>query len=311
MKSINLIVLAMLLSLTSLQAGYNGEVIFSEQEKDTHKSRIKDLINYSADCLENHKQEHLDFYANNCITDRRGNKKCLSKFYGERRYSKSRGARRSDGKKLEYLPTALEKEGFSADMANVMRATSCVGLALQCLKEGFDKTNQSAQWAKIMNFVRNNGVGGTSLQDGLQKIGWKIYYWNPSPLDRIVEDTTRWDKEEKNWASKGYHLYRYYKVRNNSTYWYNTVDYKYEMVGFEKTIPSLLFQYPFWIGTANTGYHVFPGTFEKVVEAHSTRSFTSIDNLELSNFNPMATGGGPRWTNSEKYRSGLIALPPM
>jgi hypothetical protein len=33
------------------------------------------------------------------------------------------------------------------------------------------------------------------------------------------------------------------------------------------------------------------------------------DNIEVSAFNPLATGGGPRWTRSEKYRSGLIAVP--
>ncbi len=295
----------------ALYAQYKGELNFSQEEKDQHLKSITQLIDESSDCLARHKEEHLSFYRDHCITDSRGNKKCLSKFYGERRFSMKRGARRSDGKKLQYLPTEVRRAGFPESWVSEMRSTSCVGLALQCLKEGFQKTSQSEQWEKIMTYVRINYVGGTALQDALQKIGWKIYYWNPTPLENIVEVTEKWDKEEKRWASKGYHQYRYYRVRNNSTYWYNQVDFKYDMVGFEKTTPSLLYQHPFWIGTANTGYHVFPGTFENVVEAHSTRHFTSIDNLEFSTFNPIAPGGGPRWTNTEKYRSGLIALPPL
>lgn len=294
-----------------LNAQYQGDLSFTQAEKETHLQSISQLVEESAKCLNRHKEEHLDFYQNHCITDSRGHKKCLSKFYGERRYSMNRRAHRSDGKKLKYLPREIKREGFPESWASKMRSTSCVGLALQCLKEGFQKTNQAQQWERIMTYVRLNHVGGTSLQDALQKIGWKIYYWNPAPLESIVEETTKWDQEEKRWASKGYHLYRYYRVRNNGTYWYNKVDFKYEMVGFNKTTPSLFYQYPYWIGTANTGYHVFPGSFENVVEAHSTRHFTSIDNLEFSNFNPMAPGGGPRWTKSEKYRSGLIALPPL
>ncbi len=97
---------------------------------------------------------------------------------------------------------------------------------------------------------------------------------------------------------------------NNNTYWFNKVDNKTDMVGFGTAEPKVLQTAAFWIGTANTGYHVFPGTFGDVVEAHSTRHITAIDNLEFSRFSPFATGGGPRWTKTEKYRSGLIALPP-
>ena len=97
---------------------------------------------------------------------------------------------------------------------------------------------------------------------------------------------------------------------SNNTYWYNKVDNKTDMVGFGNGEPEVLQNAPFWVGTANTGYHVFPGTYGDVVEAHSTRHITSVDNLEFSRFAPFAQGGGPRWTNTEKYRSGLIAIPP-
>ena len=81
-------------------------------------------------------------------------------------------------------------------------------------------------------------------------------------------------------------------------------------MGFGKKTPYLTSQTKFWVGIANGGYHVFPGTYLNVVEAHSTRHITSIDNLEFSDFNPLASGGGPRWSRTEKYVSGMIAIPP-
>ncbi|MCF8057868.1 MAG: hypothetical protein K9K67_01120 [Bacteriovoracaceae bacterium] len=292
-------------------AQYKGSISFTAQEISQHKKMAKTMVENSRSCLLRHKKEHIDFYKKTCIKNWRGNEKCLSKFYGERRYSKKEGQRRSDGQKLEYLPKELQKEGFNPELVNYMEATSCVGLALQCLKEGFQATGQSSQWQTIMSYVRLNNVGGTALQDALQKIGWSIYYWNPSATSKIEENAARWDAEEKNWQSKGWHLYRYQRVMSRGTYWYNSVDNAYDMVGFQDQVPQILYSYPYWVGTANTGYHVFPGTYEKVVEAHSTRHFTAFDNLEFSDFNPFATGGGPRWTKSEKYRSGLVALPPI
>ncbi|MEC7277036.1 MAG: hypothetical protein VXV96_12010 [Bdellovibrionota bacterium] len=303
------LLLAFALSATT-QAAYKGSINFSAQEINNHKSSIETLVETSQRCLQRYKAEHENFYKNNCIRTRRGTK-CLSKFYGERRYSKKRFSRRSDGKFLTYLPKELKDEGFNPALANQMEATSCVGLALQCLKEGFQATGQTTQWNKIMRFVRANNVGGTGLQHALQAIGWGVYYWNPAEPAYIQEATRRWDQEEKNWQSKGWHNYRYNNVLRRGTYWYNNVDNATDLVGFVKSVPTILYSYPFWVGTANTGYHVFPGTFEKVVEAHSTRHITSKDNLEFSDFNPLGTGGGPRWTNTEKYRSGLIALPPL
>lgn len=293
-------------------AQYKGELNFSDSEIVYHQENINQLVSTSRNCLLRYKREHEEFYAKTCVKPNFwSEKKCLSKFYGERRYSKKRGQRRSDGKKLEYLPNVLEDEGFNPELVNYMEATSCVGLALQCLKEGFQATNQQDQWARIMTFVRANNVGGTALQDALQKIGWKIYYWNPVPHQYILEAAAKWDDEERKWQSKGWHAFRYRKVMNEGTYWFNKVDNANAMVGFGETTPPILKGIPYWVGTANTGYHVFPGTFEKVVEAHSTRHITAFDNLEFSDFNPFGAGGGPRWTRSEKYRSGLFALPPI
>jgi len=300
------------LSLTVVMqatSAYKGSVSFSSQEIATHARKTRQLLEVSKNCLETYQRRHIDFYRSNCKTVN-GKRVCLSKFFGDRRYAKKRGKFRSDGKPLQYLGDALRNSGFSTSYMSSMESTSCVGMALTCLKRGFDQTGQSAQWKKVRRFVNQNAVGGTSLQHALQKIGWKLFYWNPTPLDQIDQLTREWDAQEKNWQSKGWHNYRMKRVMRSNRYWFNTIDNKSAMVGFEDGTPYILRNVPFWVGTAHTGYHVFPGTYSKVIEAHSTRHITSVDNMEFSTFAPMANGGGPRWTATEKYRSGMIALPP-
>lgn len=301
----------MLLAANSVFAGYNGEINFTQEQITEHKRKAVNLSLIAERCLQRYKSEHESYYRSHCWRNRRGGKTCLSKYYGDRRYTTKQGSKRSDGKTLEFLPEALRAFGINPAYANQMESISCVGLALNCLGEGFKQTGQSEEWSQIRKFVSNNGVGGTALQHALSQIGWKTYYWNPAPYWSIDADTQRWDAEERNWQSKGYHSYRLNNVRNRGTYWFNKVDNQTDLVGFGDSVPRILRKFPFWVGTANTGYHVFPGTREKVVEAHSTRHFTAFDNLEFSNFSPFATGGGPRWTNNEKYRSGLIVFPPM
>ena len=90
------------------------------------------------------------------------------------------------------------------------------------------------------------------------------------------------------------------------------IDDKTLLVGFGTNVPAEFRAVPFWVGTAHSGYHVFPGFSGKIIEAHSQRPISSKDNLEVSSFNPLnqERGGGPKWTNSERYRSGVIAVPP-
>ena len=82
------------------------------------------------------------------------------------------------------------------------------------------------------------------------------------------------------------------------------------MIGFDQGVPELINRVPFWVGISHTGYHVFPGAYEQVIEAHSVKDITSIDNIQTSLFTPYAPGGGPRWSKKAKYRSGLVAIPP-
>jgi len=290
-------------------AGYNGSISFTNSEIREHARKSARLADEGSRCLRKIQRNHNDFYRSNCIK-RGGKKVCLSKYFGDRRYSKRRGQYRDDGQPLAYLGDALRDAGFPSSKMNEMENMSCVGMALKCLGQGFEKTGQARTWQKIRSFVYKNGVGGTSLQFALQKLGWTVYYWNPTHPSELIDEAKKWDAEEKNWKSKGWHEYRYITVRNHGRYWYNPVDDADTLVGFEKRTPSYLFGVPFWVGIAHTGYHVFPGTNEKVIEAHSTRHITSYANLEFSDFSPMAKGGAPRWTSTQKYRSGLIAVPP-
>ena len=290
-------------------SAYKGSIQFSSAEIQNHRAQITELSRVAARCLEEYQEEHLSYFDSNCHFQS-GKKLCLSKFYGERRYSKFKGQFRPDGTPLTYLGDELRKYGFPISKMDEMENTSCVGMALDCLKQGFLATGQSNQWDKILRYTKANGVGGTALQDGLSRLGWKTYYWNPAPASSIIDDMKRWDAEEKNWQSKGYHAYRYNNVKKKGTYWFNKVDNSTDLVGFGQGEPKRLQNVPFWVGTAHTGYHVFPGTLGDVVEAHSTRNITAEDNLEFSRFSPFAQGGGPRWTRTEKYRSGLIVIPP-
>lgn len=290
----------------SFGAKYNGDIEFSQQEISYHQQNIGALIESAKNCLEGFEETHFDFYENNSRVVN-GKRVHLSKYYGARRYSDKPGQVRPDGYKLTWLVDALAEIGFPASDMAKMEPNSCVGMALTCLEEGFKDTNQSAQWVKIRKFTNANGVGGVALQYALRQIGWTLYYWNPSAS---TESMAKWDQEESSWASRGQHLPWYNSVKKKGKYWANTVDNSTDLVGFGDQEPEVLKDQPFWVGTANVGYHVFPGTYGKVVEAHSTRHITAIDNLEVSMFNPFANGGGPRWTPKEKYRSGLIALPP-
>jgi len=107
----------------------------------------------------------------------------------------------------------------------------------------------------------------------------------------------------------GGHSALYHEVMTKGTYQGVPVDDAKTLVGFGTQAPAALARVPFFVGTAHSAYHVFPGHTGVVIEAHSTREIDSINNIQISEFNPLGTGGGPRWTTHEHYRSGLIVVP--
>lgn len=275
-------------------AGQDLKNFFTAEEKEQNRRNVRLIADVAAACLDRIYNDHLNFFKRNNV----------SKYYGDRRYS------------AKDLEDALITCRAPVSLITQLEPISCVGLTVKCLKEGFVAAKMEDTWNKIYPELRRAGMDGTRLQAMLHELGWKIYYWNPDPAKN-----EEWDAEDrelnpldpekhKDWNPVwGGHAENYRSVQKNNEYYFIPVDDKTTLVGFGTAVPKEFLKIPFFIGTAHSGYHVFPGRNGQVIEAHSMRSLCSIDNLQFSPFNPLATGGGPRWTNSEKYRSGIIVAP--
>lgn len=289
-----------------------SSVVVSSIEKAEYYKN-KDLISEQASrCLTNTWNTHLDFFK----------KYKISKYYGDRNPNLDTRAERL---------SVIREVGASDAIIDQLEGISCIGLTRKCLKQAITATNSSILenlWSRIDKNVIANGTRGDVLIQHLQKLGWKILYWNPAP-----ELNTQWDKEDPkltigkpvNWDSSvknaagqpiynpawGMHEARYKTVMARDSYMGIKIDDKKTLVGFKDQAPKSFSDVSFFIGIAHAGYHVFPGFNGQVIEAHSMRKLNSIDNLEIGEFNPLAKGGSPKWTNIEKYRSGIIAIPPM
>jgi hypothetical protein len=270
---------------------------FTDQEIQAHRQNIDIITETASSCLTEVYEDHVEFYK----------KWKISKYYGNRK---------PEHQTAEGLRGQLEKYNAPASLISEMEPISCIGLTVKCLSRGFDKAGMQSTWGKIQKVLAvNNKFLGTDLQNMLQQLGWKILYWNPSP-----ESNQAWDLEDqaltplakgKSWMPVwGGHAYRYNTVMKKQNYIGLHVDDAKTLVGYNTTIPEAFKQVPFFVGTAHAGYHVFPGKFGQVIEAHSMRTINAFENLEVSDFNPLGPGGGPRWTRTEKYRSGVIAIPP-
>lgn len=282
-----------LLSIISLALGaqeFKGEIQFSESDRLRHAQGITVLITVAADCLKKDLDHHQSFYRTHGF----------SPYYGDR----SKFAKLSKDQRQR----ELRRLGKNPALVEVMEPTSCVGLALKCLNEGFAAAGQSDLWKPIAAYTRLNNQYGNALQLALQELGWTISYWNPAP-----EMNETWDAQEQRRNRRntdrfwGYHAYRFLTVNRHNRYYYNRVDDKDWLVGFGRDVPQSFKDIPFFIGTAHTGYHVFPGAYGQVIEGHSTRAITDAQTIESSEFNPLAPGGGPRG----QYKTGLVAIPPL
>jgi len=281
--------LASLLLLATAAFSFEGEVSFSSEEIRRHQESLNLVIEEAADCLQRDLDHHARFYQQYRI----------SPFYGDR----SEFAKMTPAQKRQVLRSL----GLQPQLLSQLQPTSCVGITLKCLGSGFAKAGQQDLWAKARAFTVLNNVDGTALQFALQKLGWKVLYWNPDT--RFNE---RWDFNEQSKDPQntqrfwGYHSYRWATVRSRKLYMYNPVDDATSLVNFDRRVPQRFQAIPFWVGTAHTGYHVFAGTFGRVVEGHSTRAINDPQTVETSFFNPLEVGGGPRG----QYFSGLMAVPP-
>lgn len=287
--------------LVILSAQARAQVSFTADEVRVHQERIELITDTAAKCLDATYAEHVSFFR----------KYGVSKFYGDRRKDYETSAGRA---------AALRGYGLSeakvAEILPQMKSTSCVGMTMDCLKKGFAAAGQSATWDKIYAHLKiDNKFYGTDLQKMLRGLGWRTLYWNPLPAKNAVWDAEDLEKNPPSAPGKwmpvwGGHAYRYNDVMKNGSYYKIPIDDRTTLVNFDEAVPQSFKRINFFVGTAHAGYHVFPGRLGQVIEAHSMREISSYDNLEYSDFNPLATGGGPRWTRTERYRSGVIVVPP-
>lgn len=300
-----------LITSTSVLAQVSVTIQPTEDELFQYLSEKNLITEVATNCLQDTWNTHLDFFK----------KYKISKYYGDRNPKLA---------KTEQRLEVIKKVGAPVSILDQLEPTSCIGLTRKCLKNGFEATqNQTliSLWNRIDEKVIANGVSGVVLIQNLQKLGWKVLYWNPNP-----EENTKWDQEDVrnltavkvvNWESGiknaegqfvyhpgwGMHASRYQQVMKSNKYYTVNVDDKKTLVGMKDQIPTLFKNSPLFVGVAHAGYHVFPGFFGEVIEAHSMRRLDSIDNMEKASFNPYR-GGAPMWSNTEKYRSGIVAVPP-
>lgn len=270
--------------------------MFTSAEKSKHRNSLDKFNDAASDFLDWVYADHIAFFKQWGV----------SKYYGNRKPEHQTKALRI---------AQLAKYGKPAFLADQQVATACITLAMQAMERGFNATDMPNTWKKINDQLRiGQKFYGTDLQIMLQQLGWKIYYWNPDP-----SKNAEWDAEDKQlnppassgkWRPEwGGHALRYASAINKGVYYDSKVDNATKLVGFKKSPAAAFKDVPIFVGIAHAGYHVFPGRGGDVIEAHSMRTMDSIENIEFSKFNPLASGGGPRWTASLKYRSGLICVP--
>jgi|GEM_PF-617171 len=335
MKSFFPAFFAVALSLFSLPisaSAFQGNLSFSEEEVQQHQEGLETILSVASKCLQQDLETHQQFMK----------KYGVSKFYGENAsFAKVVELDAFGQEKLrdttdEEKRQKLREKGFAESLVQAlipsqkcrkasdcpmkMEATSCVGLALKCLKRGFEAAGQNEIWARLRKFTRDNDVTGNSLQYGLQLLGWRVIYWNPDPrLNR------EWDESERRTYPTnpkyiwGRHSVTYKKVMEEGTYGGLHVDDVTSAVGFGKSTPQVFKRAPFFVGIGHQGYHVFPGMYGRVVEAHSMRDVTDPLEIQAELFSPLTPGegpqGGPRSIlpgghKSDTYRSGIVAVPP-
>jgi len=287
-KSFTILVM-LFLNISISSAKFNGQVTFTSSEQLNHQSEIETILEEVSLCSRESIEHHQSFYRQYGV----------SPFYnGNSAYSKLNWRGKVNFLKSRGLPTKLVEQ---------IKIFSSMSLTLKCLKRGFSRAGQESYWEKIELFTKNNGVNGLALQHGLQSIGWKVLYWNP-----LIDNNKDWDEEEKKRNSEntdrfwGYHHYRWTTVQKEKKYYFNHVDdYEY-LVNFGQRTPRSFSKIPFFVGTAHTGYHVFPGTFGQVIEHIHQSNITESNSVSILKFNPLKKTEGPHGN----FKTGLIAIPP-
>ena len=271
-------------TLTTTHAKFKGSISFNSSEQQVHRNDITALLADSAQCLVEVQSDHVNFLK----------QYGFSRYYGT--LSNFAKASRSERQSI------MARSGVDPRFVDELKPVSCIGLAMKCLARGFGKVGQASLWKKINTFTRNNGSTGIALIHGLQKLGWGVAYWNEDPSKNEL-----WDAEEKKlfpgnplnvW---GHHKARYDNLLKTGYYYHNKVDNIWTLTGMGKGgMPKVFTDLEFYVGTANTGYHVFPGTEGVNLEGHGTAEFNSKKAVEARRLM------SKQW----RFRSGIVAVPP-
>lgn len=300
------------LLLTQVALATTTDVITpTETEKKEYLAYNRQIIQSASECIQNYWTTHVAFF----------NKNKVSKYYGSNNPNLQTRDQRI---------AALKKYGAPVSLVDELESTSCIGMARACIKQAFLGTKSPTLknvWDRMDKILIASGSDGSVLANNLQTLGWKILYFNPKPEDNALWDkqdvknltnvkVVKWDSGVKNSKGEfvyhsgwGMHASRYREVMKKNKYYVSKIDDKTTLVGFGSVLPESFKRAPFFLGVAHAGYHVFPGFYGEVIEAHSSRQLNSINNMERGVFNPL-NGGSPMWSNTEWYRSGIIAVPP-
>ena len=270
-------------------AGFKGSVSFLSNELEAHKRVVGKITEDTTACMEEDLKKHQLFFAKNGI----------SPFYGDQ----TEFSRLSvSGKKAH-----IKKLGKNPELLSEMKTTSCIGYITKCMGKAFAKSGQQSTWSKIYKYLGQNDYDASTLFESLQKLGWKIYYWNPD-----ISKTADWDKRDKEMRPTnrgyfwGYHKMYLSSVQKNKKYYFNKVDDIFTLTNFGSTTPQFLKDKKFYMLIAHLGFHVTAGSHGNVIEAHAVRQITDPRTVEKSEFNPLK-GLGP---SEGAYRSGIFILPP-
>ena len=282
-------VLLMTFSNSANAQSFNRKFVVTPQEKQTHAQSIRRMSPIVRNCLKADLTKHRKFMR----------KYGISAFYG----SNSSFSKKSDSERRNFLRSI----GKDPSLVDQMNKTSCIGLAIKCYERGFQQTGQADMWKRVMQYASENGWDGSAIIEAFRELGWYVLYWNPdTSLNKQYDDADKARNPTNKGGTWAYNAYRLLTVKRYNKYYKNTVDDSSTLVNFGENPSDFLRYSPMMIGVAHSGYHVFPGYSNVIIEGHSTRGIQDPNTVEASYFNPLGYGGGPRG----RYLSGIIAVPP-
>ncbi len=315
-----LVICGSTLALASSSFAFRGSISFNEAEVRQHQAALPVIMNVAAKCLQQDLDRHQLFIHRYGVSAFYGENARFAKVIGVDEFGQATKRSTTDDEKRQQLrerglPEYLVQQlvpvhacRSSSDCPMKMQPSSCIGLALKCLQRGFASAGQSGTWARLRQFTRENDVTGESLLYALRFLGWRTVYWNPD-----TSKARQWDlSEQKRYPGNpqriwGKHVQTLASVMSRQIYSGVEVDDITSAVNFGRSSPEVFRRVPFYVGIAHQGYHVFPGSYGRIIEAHSTREINDPDEVQTSVFSPLAEGGGPR---GGPYKSGIVAIPP-